>query len=108
MTVKLTRRAAISGAIAATALPRAAQADWKPTETVRIIVPAAPGGTTDVMGRLLAQHLQVAWGQSTIVENKSGRRRHDRDDRLRAAEGRRPHHHDGQSGTERYRLSHFP
>jgi tripartite-type tricarboxylate transporter receptor subunit TctC len=39
---------------------------------VRIIVPAAPGGTTDVMGRLLGQHLQVAWGQSTVVENKSG------------------------------------
>src|ERR1044072_328065 len=72
MTVKLPRRAVVSGAIAATALPRAAQADWKPNETVRIIVPAAPGGTTDVMGRLLAQHLQVAWGQSTIVENKSG------------------------------------
>lgn len=72
MTAKLTRRAAISGAIAAAALPRIAHADWKPAETVRIIVPAAPGGTTDVMGRLLAQHLQVAWGQSTIVENKSG------------------------------------
>src|ERR1044072_5508599 len=72
MTVKLTRRAVVSGAIAATALPRAAHADWKPNETVRIIVPSAPGGTTDVMGRLLAQHLQVAWGRSTIVENKSG------------------------------------
>src|SRR5947208_8346175 len=71
MTVKLTRRALVSGAIA-TALPHAATADWKPTEAVRIIVPAAPGGTTDVMGRLLAQHLQVAWGQSTVVENKSG------------------------------------
>ena len=47
-------------------------ADWRPTEAVRIIVPAAPGGTTDLMGRLLAQHLQVAWGQSTVVENKSG------------------------------------
>ena len=54
------------------ALPRLAHADWRPTEAVRIIVPAAPGGTTDVMGRLLGQHLQVAWGQSTVVENKSG------------------------------------
>jgi len=35
-------------------------------------VPAAPGGTTDVMGRLLGQHPQAAWGQSTVVENKSG------------------------------------
>ena len=47
-------------------------ADWRPTETVRLIVPAAAGGTTDVMGRLLAAHLQTAWGQSAIVENRSG------------------------------------
>src|SRR5690348_4753216 len=71
MTIMLSRRALVSGA-AATALATSAKADWKPTETLRIIVPAAPGGSTDVMGRLLAQHLQVAWGQSTFVENKSG------------------------------------
>jgi tripartite-type tricarboxylate transporter receptor subunit TctC len=71
MTVSLNRRALLTGA-AGLALTRAAQADWKPTETIRIIVPAAPGGTTDLMGRLLAQHLQVRWGQSTVVENKSG------------------------------------
>jgi tripartite-type tricarboxylate transporter receptor subunit TctC len=63
-----------SGAIAAaTILPRASLgADWRPTETVRVIVPAAPGGSTDVMGRMLAAHLQSAWGQSAIVENRSG------------------------------------
>jgi tripartite-type tricarboxylate transporter receptor subunit TctC len=75
MTKLLSRRALLSaaaGLTAATALPRSSQADWRPTEAVRIIIPAAPGGTTDVMGRLLAQHLQVAWGQSTVVENKSG------------------------------------
>ncbi len=75
MTKLLSRRGLLSGAAgltAAAALPRTAQADWRPTEAVRIIIPAAPGGTTDVMGRLLAQHLQVAWGQSTVVENKSG------------------------------------
>jgi len=54
-------------------MPRLGQAaDWRPTETVRLIVPAAAGGSTDVMGRLLAQHLQAAWGQSAIVENRSG------------------------------------
>ena len=57
---------------AASILPRSSLADWRPTETVRLIVPAAAGGSTDVMGRLLAAHLQTAWGQSAIVENRSG------------------------------------
>jgi tripartite-type tricarboxylate transporter receptor subunit TctC len=72
MTVTLTRRTVLSGALAAAALPRTAHADWRPTDTVRVIVPAAPGGTADLMGRLVAAHLQTAWGQSTVVENKSG------------------------------------
>jgi tripartite-type tricarboxylate transporter receptor subunit TctC len=70
------RRRVLTGAAAlstAAILPRTSLgADWRPTETVRLIVPAAPGGTTDVMGRLLAAHLQTAWGQSAIVENRSG------------------------------------
>jgi tripartite-type tricarboxylate transporter receptor subunit TctC len=52
--------------------PRTSLGDWKPTETIRIIVPAAAGGSTDVMGRLLAAHLQTVWGQSAVVENRSG------------------------------------
>ena len=76
MTTRLSRRRVLSAAAgfsATAALPRLGQAaDWRPTETVRLIVPAAAGGSTDVMGRLLAQHLQAAWGQSAIVENRSG------------------------------------
>ena len=71
----LSRRRMLSGAAAlsaATILPRTSLADWRPSETVRLIVPAAAGGSTDVMGRLLAAHLQAAWGQSAIVENRSG------------------------------------
>jgi tripartite-type tricarboxylate transporter receptor subunit TctC len=72
----ISRRHVLTGAAAlstAAILPRTSLgADWRPTETVRLIVPAAPGGTTDVMGRLLAAHLQTAWGQSAIVENRSG------------------------------------
>ncbi len=72
----LSRRTLLSGAAAlsTTSLwPRPAKAtEWRPTETVRIIVPAAPGGSTDVIGRYLAQHLQQAWGISAVVENKSG------------------------------------
>lgn len=52
--------------------PRGARADWRPTENVRVIVPAAAGGSTDVMGRILAAHLQNVWGQSAVVENRSG------------------------------------
>ena len=76
MTTKISRRRVLSAAAALSAtaaLPRLGRAaDWRPTENVRLIVPAAAGGTTDVMGRLLAAHLQTAWGQSAIVENRSG------------------------------------
>ncbi|MFC0243103.1 Bug family tripartite tricarboxylate transporter substrate binding protein [Rhodopseudomonas telluris] len=71
----LSRRRLLGGAAALSAaaiLPRRALGDWKPTETIRIIVPAAAGGSTDVMGRLLGQQLQASWGQSTVVENRSG------------------------------------
>ncbi|MET0221382.1 MAG: tripartite tricarboxylate transporter substrate binding protein [Tardiphaga sp.] len=73
----LTRRSVLSAAASLTAtaaLPRHARAvgEWRPSETVRIIVPAAAGGSTDVMGRMLAAHLQSVWGQSAVVENRSG------------------------------------
>jgi len=71
-----TRRAALLAApalLAAGARPGFAQAEpWKPRQQVRIIVPAAPGGTTDIMGRLCAQHLQARWGTPVVVENRAG------------------------------------
>jgi tripartite-type tricarboxylate transporter receptor subunit TctC len=71
----ISRRRALAGAAAfstAAILPRTSLADWRPSETVHIIVPTAPGGSTDVMGRMLAVHLQTAWSQSAVVENRSG------------------------------------
>jgi tripartite-type tricarboxylate transporter receptor subunit TctC len=75
ITTSLSRRRLLTGAAAlstAAIVPRTSLADWRPTENVRIIVPAAAGGSTDVMGRLLAAHLQSVWGQPAVVENRSG------------------------------------
>lgn len=49
----------------------AAQSNY-PTKPVTIIVPAAPGGVTDALGRVLAKQFSDAWGQQVIVENKPG------------------------------------
>jgi tripartite-type tricarboxylate transporter receptor subunit TctC len=68
----LSRRTVLAAPAVLTTLSARAQTPWRPTQTVRIVVPAAPGGTTDVVGRLMAQHLQGAWGHSAVVENKSG------------------------------------
>ena len=55
------------------ALPRLARAqDGFPARTVTIVVPFPPGGGTDVLARVLAQHFQEGWKQSVVVENRGG------------------------------------
>ena len=48
-----------------------AAADY-PTRQIRLIVPFAPGGGTDVLARILAQRLSEKWGQAIVVENQPG------------------------------------
>jgi tripartite-type tricarboxylate transporter receptor subunit TctC len=57
-------------ALFAAAIPATA-ADW-PTRPVRIVVPAAPGGGTDLIARLIAEKLQVKLRQAMVIENKPG------------------------------------
>jgi tripartite-type tricarboxylate transporter receptor subunit TctC len=72
----LNRRRFAGLAAAAVAAPsilssRASGADW-PVKSVRVVVPFAPGGSTDITARLIGNRLQDVWGQSVVVENKPG------------------------------------
>ncbi len=58
-------------ALAAAALPASAQPAW-PTKPVRIVVPFAAGGTTDILARAIAPELSKAFGQQFIVDNRGG------------------------------------
>ncbi len=68
-------KSAIAAAIAAGLMLGAAApaaADEYPSRPIELIVPLAPGGSTDVLGRIIAQAISPRLGQTVIVENVSG------------------------------------
>jgi len=69
--MKLTKRQFLAAGLGCLAAPRFAVAQSFPSKTITIVVPYAPGGTTDILARIVGQELSTRLG-TTVVENKTG------------------------------------
>lgn len=68
----ITRRGLMAGAAAMLAAPALAQSGYPDGKVVTLVVPFAAGGTTDILGRILAERLSARLGGRFIVENRAG------------------------------------
>jgi tripartite-type tricarboxylate transporter receptor subunit TctC len=71
MTTRLSRRAVLAAPLAAMALPAWAQ-DGYPKQPVKVVIPSAPGGPTDVMARMIQPGLTARFGQPVLIINRPG------------------------------------
>ena len=68
----LYRRSFLTASATAIALPAHAQAPW-PSKPIKLVAPYAPGGSTDVVARVIAEYLGQRLGQNIVVENRPGK-----------------------------------
>jgi tripartite-type tricarboxylate transporter receptor subunit TctC len=68
----LSRRRASAALLSLAVAPGLARAETYPSHPIRIVVPAGPGGITDIVARIVGQRLSERVGQPVIVDNKSG------------------------------------
>jgi tripartite-type tricarboxylate transporter receptor subunit TctC len=72
MKFALSRRAAVAGLAAAAVRSGGARSESYPDRLITLVVPFAPAGSTDILARIVASHLQSTFGRPVIVENRSG------------------------------------
>jgi tripartite-type tricarboxylate transporter receptor subunit TctC len=73
MTRLLQRRGVLFGAAAVLAAPSVARAQsvW-PTQAIKLVVPFPPGGSTDLLARVIGQKIEPLLGQAVVIENRAG------------------------------------
>jgi len=69
-----TRRSILAGfaGLAAAAPLHGGRAAGYPERPITLVVPFPPGGSTDILARIVSDHLQRSWGQPVVIENRSG------------------------------------
>ncbi len=68
-----TRRRTLAASLALCAAPAIVHAQgWRPARPIRLVVPFAPGGSNDIVGRIVAEAAGQALGQPVVIENRAG------------------------------------